>query len=159
MGNTFQATSKAAEAPDIEAGIYDLRFDGTTKTSLKTGQYVKDTVNGDPKLEWHFTVLDEDGEVIYDDGDPVEVQTLTGVRFNITSKVVPGEVKVLKAILTPAEFTSFMDGNGTEEDKLLGRVVQGEIFVKENGWLGLTNIIPARKSRKAPKATNEVDEE
>ena len=28
MGTTFQASSKAADAPDIEAAIYDARFDG-----------------------------------------------------------------------------------------------------------------------------------
>jgi hypothetical protein len=158
MGTVFTATSKSAEAPDIEPGIYDLRFDGTTATTVKGGQYTKDTVNGDPKLEWHFTVLDEDGDVVYDKGDPVEVQALTGVRFNITAKTVPGEVKVLKAILNAGEFAEFMAGNGTEEETLLGRVVQGEIYIKESGWLGVTNIIPARKSRKVTKASS-VDED
>ena len=155
VGNTFQATTQSADSQYVEPGIYDLRFDGTTQTMVKGGQYTKDPVNGDPKLEWHFTVLDEDGDVIYDKGDAVEVQALTGTRFNITSKTVPGEVKVLKAILNPAELASFMEGNGTEEEKLLGRIVQGEIFIKESGWLGVTNIIPARKSRKATKAVDE----
>ena len=158
---TFQATSKAADAPDLEAmgliGMQDLRFTGTTPKIMKGGRFQKNE-EGDPKLEWGFEVLDEDGEVIYDAGDPIEVQVLTGVGFNIASKTVPGEVKLLKALCTKAEFENFLAGNGVKEENLKGRTVQGELFVKENGWPGVTSIVAAR-SRRARRPAVSADEE
>jgi hypothetical protein len=149
MGTTFTASSKAAEAPNVDEGMYDARFDGTASKRVKGGLYTKDTENGDLKLEWSFTLLDDEGEVLYDEGEPVVLSKLTGVGFNIASKTVPQEVRVLKALLTPAEFASFEAGEGVDEEAMKGRIVQVEVFVKENGWPGIGNVIPARKARKA----------
>jgi len=150
MSETFIATSKAADAPNIAPNIYDLRFDGTSRTTMKTGKYVKDPINGDPKLRWEFTVLGDDGEPLYDQGDAISVDTITGVGFNIASKTVPAEVKMLKALLTAAEFQAFQAGNGTNEESLLGRVVQGEVYINDGGWPGVTNIIKARAKTGKP---------
>ena len=155
MGTTFTATTKNAEAPDIEPGMYDMRFDGTEQKKVKGGQYTKDTVNGDPKLAWGFTLLDDDGDVMYDGGDQIELEKLTGMGFNIASKTVPAEVRLLKALCTTAEFAAFEAGQGTTEADLLGRIVQGEVFIKDNGWAGIGNVLPARvkrasKSKPAP---------
>lgn len=144
----FLASSKAAEAPDIEAGLYDASFTGVESKRVKGGQFTKDTVNGDPKLEWGFDLLDDDGEVIYEDGDPVNVTKLTGGGFNIASKTTPAEVLILKALCTPAEFAAFENGEGSpDEADLIGRKVQVEVFVKENGWPGIDKVIAARKPR------------
>lgn len=151
MGTTFTATSKAAEAPNVEEGMYDARFDGTESKRVKGGLYTKDTENGDLKLEWKFTLLDDEGNELYDDGDPIELTKLTGIGFNIASKTVPQEVRVLKALLTPAEFAKFEAGEGVDEEAMVGRTVQVEVFVKENGWPGIGNVIAARKSRKSSK--------
>lgn len=147
MGTQFTATSKAAEAPDVEEGMYDARFTGVTSKRMTSGEYVKDKVNGDLKLEWAFTLVDDNGDDLYDDGDPIELTKLTGTGFNIASKTVPGEVKLLKAILTPAEYAAFEQGEGVDEDSLIGRIVQVEVFVKPNGWPGIGNIIKARTKR------------
>lgn len=146
---TFQATSKAAEAPNIEEGRYDLRFEGTQSKMVKTGKYVKDPVNGDPKLQWDFVPLDDDGSVIYDNGDPIELGILTGVGFNTASKTVPLEVKLLKALLTKEEFQTFLDGGGVKEEDIRGRIVSGEVFIKESGWPGVTDIVAKRTRRGA----------
>lgn len=147
MGTTFTATSKAAEAPNVEEGMYDARFDGTQSKRVKGGLYTKDTENGDLKLEWLFTLLDDEGNELYDEGDPIQLTKLTGTGFNIASKTVPQEVRVLKALLTSAEYAAFEAGQGTDEEELKGRKVQVEVFVKENGWPGIGNVIPARKAR------------
>jgi hypothetical protein len=152
----FQATSKAAEAPDIEEAMYDLVLVGISATTLKVGKFLKDAVNGDPKLEWSFNPLDETGAVIINEktGEPIVLSTLTGVGFNIASKTVPGEVKMLKALLTKAEYAAFENGEGTpdsDEDAplgMLGRKAQGEVFVKENGWPGLGNVVQPRGGQK-----------
>lgn len=154
MGTVFTATSKAAEAPEVDEAMYDMRFDGTDTKRVKGGQYTKDTEKGDLKIVWQFTLLDDDGDPIREDrdghenfGKPIQLEKLTGTGFNIASKTVPAEVKVLKALQTPAEFAAFEAGEGVKEADLIGRIVQGEVFVKENGWPGIGNIIAARKKR------------
>ena len=151
MGTTFTATSKAAEAPNVEEGMYDARFTGVSSKRVKGGLYTKDTENGDLKLEWGFQLLDDEGADLYDEGDPLTLSKLTGIGFNIASKTVPQEVRVLKALSTPAEFASFEAGEGVDEEALVGRTCQVEVFVKENGWPGIGNVIPARKARKSAK--------
>jgi hypothetical protein len=143
----FQATTIAAGAPNVETGIYDLRFDGFDRKTVKGGKFQKDPINGDPKIEWHFTLLDDDGAALYDGGDPVEVDVLTGVGFNVASKTMPAEVKILKALMSEDEFADFVEGKGVNAADLLGRTVQGEVYIKESGYPGVTNIIAARKRR------------
>src|SRR5512132_558801 len=97
---TYQATSKAADAPDIEPAGYDLVFSRLEEKRVKGGQFTKDTVNGDPKLELFFNVVSNDDEkpgLIYQDGDPIEVSKLVGTGFNVTSKTTPSEVLFMKA--------------------------------------------------------------
>lgn len=163
----FQASTSAGDAPVVEEAMYDLVFTGIERKTLKSGEYLKDKVNGDPKLEWYFLVLDAEGnplpfvnaegEVLYEDGDPREVKLskLTGVGFNIKSKTVPGEVRILKALLTTAEFKAFEGGAATpdsdvdkSEGGLIGRTVQGEVFTKENGWPAIGNIVAPRGGQK-----------
>lgn len=155
----FQASTKAADAPEIVAQMYDLIFAGVSSKKVKGGQYTKNKVDGDPKLEWAFKLLDDDGNVIREDredndnfGKPIIVSKLTGVNFNIAAKTEPGEVKMLKALLTPAEFAAFENGEGTpdsdtdaDEGGLLGRKAQGEVFINDNGWPQLGTIVAARK--------------
>jgi hypothetical protein len=159
----FHASTKAADAPDIEGGMYDALFDRAEGKLVKGGQYTRDTVKGDPKLEWFFTLLDDDGAVIRNEdddserfGEAIQVSKLTGVGFNIASKTTPSEVLMLKALLSADEFAAFENGEGTPDDEkdvaeggLLGRVAQGEVFVKENGWPGLGNVTALPKRRRA----------
>lgn len=150
----YTATSKAAEAPDIEEAMYDGILIGVTSKRVKGGLYTRDTENGDPKLEWEFHPLDETGEVMYDKGEPIVVSKLTGTGFNIASKTVPQEVRMLKALLTKAEYAAFEAGEGTPDDEaeapegMLGRKAQLEVFVKENGWPGIGNVVAPRGGQK-----------
>ncbi len=150
-GLTFTATSKAADAPDIEGGIYDARFDGVAKKFIQGGQYG----DGD-RFEWSFTLM-EDGAVLYDGGDPVELTGLTSTSTNIASKTTPRAVRYLKALMTPAEFAQFEAGEGVDAQALLGRVVQVEVLIKENGWPTIANVLPAPRKKSKPAPT--VDED
>jgi hypothetical protein len=165
---TRQASTTAGEAPVIEEAMYDGLLISVEEKRVKGGQYTKDLVNGDLKLEWSFLSLDEEGNFIpaidkdgnaltTEDGTPknVIVSKLTGVGFNIASKTVPQEVRMLKALLTKDEYVAFENGEGTPDDAvrakdggLLGRKVQTEVFVKENGWPGVGNVVAPRGGQK-----------
>jgi len=154
---TYQATSRAANAPDIEAAGYDLVFVRLEEKLIKGGQYLKDKVKGDPKLELFFNVVSNDDEnpgLMYEDGEPIEVSRLVGVGFNTASKTVPGEVLFLKAISTAAEYAAFLEGGPSPDDSidapagLVGRVVQGEVYVKDDGWPGVGALFAPKGGQK-----------
>ena len=157
---TYQASSSAANAPVVEEAMYKLVLVRVEAKRMATGKFVKNREAGDPKLEWVFQLVDGDGNIVLavdSDGNPitdedgvqrpVEVSKLTGVGFNIASTTVPAEVKMLKALLTNAEYKAFENGEGTPDDEedapagLLGRMAQGEVGVKENGWPFLGNVV------------------
>lgn len=157
---TYQATSKAADAPDIEAAGYDLVFVKSESKRVKGGQYTKNKEDGDLKLELTFNVISNDEDkpgLMYEDGDPIEVNKLVGVGFNTTSKTTPSEVLFLKAICTAAEFNAFLEGQGTPDDEvnapegLVGRVVQGEVFVKDNGYPGVGAVFAPKGGQKGKR--------
>lgn len=152
MGTTFAATSKAADAPDIEAGVYDATFDGVETKFITGGAYG----DGD-RFEWAFTLLDDDGAVLYDEGEPVVVNGLTSTSTNIASKTQPRAVRYLKALMTPVEFAKFEAGLGVEAEAIIGRKVQVEVSIKDSGWPTIANVLPARKARKS--RSNASDDE
>jgi hypothetical protein len=142
MGLTFKATTVSAGAPNIEPALYDARFDGIDVKFITGGQY------GDgERLEWSFTLLDDDGAVMYDDGDPIEVNGLTSTSMNVLSKTTPRAVRYLKALMTPAEYGAFEAGEGIDEKALLGRTAQVEVAIKDSGWPTIANVLAARKAR------------
>lgn len=147
MGVTFKAASVSAGAPDVEAGIWAARFDGISAKVLEKSQF-------DPNVfEWAFTLLDETGAVVYDEGEPIEVTALTSRSMNTKSKTTPRAVRYLKAILTPAEFATFEDeeGAGLDADALAGRVVQVIIEINDNGWPKITDVMPAPRAKSKAK--------
>jgi len=158
----FFASSKAGDAPDVEPGLADALFVGVEAKRIKGGQYTKDTENGDPKIEWLFKLLDDDGRVLRNEnedsesfGKPIIVTKLTSTSFNTAAKTVPGGIRILKALLTPAEFAAFENGEGTPDaevespEGLLNRKCQVEVQINDNGWPYVGNVLAARKPRKS----------
>lgn len=142
MGIRFEAANTSANAPDIEAGLYDALYAGVgVKEKVQSQFGVED------KYIWAFALLTEDGEAIYkEDGDELEVDIMTSQNMNTASKTVPGGVKVLKALLTPVEFAKFVAGEGLDADALDRRLCQVEVYIKESGWPQVAQVLPARKS-------------
>jgi hypothetical protein len=155
----FQATSKAADAPDVEPGIYDARFDGVEAKLIKGGEYTKDTVNGDPKFEWTFTLF-EDGAVLYDKGEPVEVNGLTSRSMNKASKTQPRALRYVRALLAanPQALALFEAESKLNAKDMIGTMCQVEVAIKDSGWPSIANVLPA-KTRKRRAAAAEADEE
>ena len=144
MPVVFTATSKAADAPDVEPGLYDARFDGVSVKYVEGGQYG----DGD-RFEWAFTLLDDEGAVLYDDGDPITVTGLTSLSTNTKSKTQPKAVRYLKALMTPDEFAAFEAGKGVAADAIIDRNVQVEVTIRDSGWPTIANVLPPRKKRVA----------
>lgn len=155
-GIIFEATSKAADAPDIEPGLYDATFEGVTKKFIEGGQFG----DGD-RYEWNFTLLDDDGAVLYDGGDPLEVQGLTSLSMNPNSKTKPKGLRYLSALMSATEYAAFIGGDvQVKPEDLIGRKVQVDVAIRDSGWPTVTNVLPARKARRARSAqpSAEADE-
>jgi hypothetical protein len=156
-GLIFEATSKSADAPDIEPGLYDATFEGVTKKFIEDGQFG----DGD-RYEWNFTLLDDDGAVLYDGGDPLEVQGLTSMSFNPKSKTKPKALRYLSALMSAEEYATFTTGEvKISPDDLVGRKVQVDVAIRDSGWPTVVNVLPARKARRArptASASAEADE-
>jgi hypothetical protein len=145
-GVVFNATSKSADAPQIDAGLYDATFDGVTVKFIEGGQFG----DGD-RFEWSFTLLDDEGDVLYDRGEPVTVTGLTSLSTNTQSKTQPKAVRYLKALMTEDEYAKFLAGEGIDAAALTGRKVQVDVYVKDSGWPGVSNVLAARKARRSTK--------
>lgn len=143
MGLTFAASSTDAKAPNIELpAIYDARFDAVREDSIEASKF-------DPEcFIWGFTLF-EDGEAIYDEGEPVTVEGVTSRSVNTKSKTTPRAVRYLKALMTADEFEGFLNEEPVKADDLIGRFVQVSLIKKESGWPKVEDVLPARRSRKA----------
>lgn len=141
MPLTFKATSKSADAPNIEAGVYDARFDGVEAKTLEKSQY-------DPEVFiWAFTLM-EDGKVLYDAGEPVTVDKITSQSTNTKARTTPGAVRVLKALMTAEEYEAFVNEEPVDAGDLIGRIVQVQVIVKDNGWPAVEEVLPSRRARR-----------
>jgi hypothetical protein len=165
---TYQAGSGSADAPkNIESAGYDLVYVRTEAKTIAGGKFTKNKVDGDPKLELTFYVASNDDEapglLLWQEGEnegkPIEVNKLVGVGFNTQSKTVPAEVLFLKAILTKTEYDAFLNGESTPDDEedaprgLVGRVVQGEVFIKDSGWPGIGALFAPKGGQKGKPYT------
>jgi hypothetical protein len=150
MGITFTATSKAADAPDVEPGIYDATLLEISQKFITGGQYG----DGD-RFEWAFTLLDDDGEVLYEREEPVVVEGLTSMSLNTTSKTRPKAIRYLRALMNDSEFAFFEDGAGFDAGNLEGRQVQVDVAIRDSGWPTVVNVLPARKKRSRKSADSE----
>jgi hypothetical protein len=151
-GINFAGSTSSANAPQIEADIYDARFDGVKTKVLEQSQY-------DPNVfEWGFTLLDRKGAVLYDDGEPITVSGLTSQSVNVKSKTTPRAVTWLKALMTAQEFALFVVGENVAASALEGRKVQLVIEIADSGWPKVKDVLPARK-KKAPVAVVEDDDD
>jgi len=145
LGEVLTAITKSADAPDVEAGFYDARFEGVSKKFIEGGIYG----DGDRYI-WLFTLLDDDGEVLYDEKtrDPIQVDHMTSLSLNKNSKTKPKALRVMNALMGDAAYTEWVDGESAlDTDALIGRIVQVELYLRENGWPSIASILPKRARR------------
>lgn len=153
--------------PNVDLGMYDAALLRVETTWLDGGQYGEGFVTEDEKgnkvnrFRWVFSLKDEAGAVIYDEGDPVDLDTITGLQFFAKAKNPSKQVRIMKALLTPAEFAAWSEGEpapGLEE--LLGRPCQVEVDENAKGYPTIANVLAPRARRAAGRrapASSEAD--
>lgn len=162
MGTIFKATAKSADAPNIEAGLYDGKFHGVEVKFIEGGSYG----DGD-RFVWPFTLLDDDGAVLRfeegeKEGEPIVADGLTSMSLNTKSKTQPKAVRFFKALATEDEFAEFEDEDGPGVDMsadgpLAGRIAQVEVTIRDNGWPQIVNVLPKRVRRSARRASSDAE--
>ena len=145
MGFEIKNTPPAS-APNVEGGLVPARFDGFSQQShpdwAGPGKFGYD--DGE-RLHWAFTLTTDAGEVIYDEGDAIEVEAINGVNLN-TKSDKSKNAQWLKN-LSPEAFAAVDAGKGFDADKLVGLPCMLLLEIKENGWPKVVNVLPARKAR------------
>ena len=162
MGISFAASTP--QVPDIDTGMYDAILIRVDTTFMEGGQFGEGFVTTDPdtgqkvnRFRWVYTLLDEEGATLYDDdGDPLEVDQLTGLQFFAKAKNLSKQTRAMKALLTPAEFEAWADGG--EAPEVVGRKVQVEIGTNPKGYPTISNVLAPRKARRAARAVTSEDE-
>lgn len=152
MGISFAASTPSV--PSVELGFYDATLVRVDAIYLSGGQYgegfVTEDENGNKvnRFRWTFALLSDDGAVIYDEGDPVEVDCVSGLQFFAKAKSPSKQVRIMKALLTPDEFTAWADGEDAPGlNDLVGRKVQVEVGINDKGYPTASNVLAPRQRR------------
>ena len=141
----FKASSKSADAPEIEDGLYQATFKGIVEKKFENSQYPTEPDGSSIGWLWQFELVDQ--------GDLVDLDSVTSQNMNVTSKKVPGAVRNLKGLLTRAEWATFLDGEGFDAPALIGRKCQVQVENDEkSGWPRIIAVIamPTSKKKAAP---------
>lgn len=159
---TFIENTPSASAPKgLEDGLCPAKFLGLAKINhpdwaTEKGKFGPD--NGD-RIHWRFALLDEDGDALYNEGDPIELDVANSANFN-TKSDKSKNAAWLKAI-SPAAFAKVDAGIPVDPQELENLPCMLLLEIKDNGWPKIVNVLPPAKKRKAktPVVTYEDDEE
>lgn len=149
MPFNLPVANKGGNAPQVEDGLALLRFDDLVLREHEDWAGTDSFGKPDDGRRFHFvfTVLDEDQAVVYQDGDPVEIEattrTATGEKSNFAA--------IMSGLLTPQEFAAWQAA--TEDDPfdgsaLPGRIVNAKIAHNKKGWPQVESVIGIAKPKK-----------
>lgn len=141
--------------PTVDDGKYVARFDGMR--IVEHPKFVKEQDKfGHPddgrRVHFAFTLLDEDGDEVYDDGDPVEVEAMTRVAFGERSNAYA----IFKPLLTEAELAQFDAGEDIDGEAIEGRTIGIEVKNNEKGFSNVVATFPLLKANPKKKAAKPV---
>ena len=140
----FKASSKSADAPEIDDGRYPAIFRGVAEKTLEKSQYG----NGDVWI-WAFEVNDG--------GDLLDLEAMTSRSLNTTSKTTPKAVRYLKGLLTKAEWAAFLEGQGFDAKSLMDRKCEVDVEHNDNGWPQIANVLPAPAGKRKAAPVDDDD--
>jgi len=176
IDNLFAASTP--KVPDIEFAMYDATLVGVETTYLDGGQYglgfvTKDESGKDVnRFKWLFELKDDDGDPLYEldeegepvSGDPVVVDTVTGLQFFAKAKNPSKQTRIMQALLTKAEREAWEEGEGAPTlAELIGRPCQVQVTENAKGYPTAGSVLPPRvkraKGRAAAAAVSSEDTE
>lgn len=160
---SFEITNTpSASAPEgIEDGLAPAKFLGLAKINHPDWATEKDSLSGKPdngdRIHWRFVLTDDDGEELYNDGDPIELDVANSTNFN-TKSDKSKNAAWLKAV-SPQAFALVDAGQPVDPASLEGTPVMLLLEMKDNGWPKIVNVLPAKKraARRAAPAIAEED--
>lgn len=135
-------TTSAGSAPQIEDGLYVARFNDIyhkVHTDWATAKDKFGKVDDGGRFHFNFTLLDADGEpVLRDDAeDPDETFDLEVMTRSMSSHEKSNSYAILKGILTPAEFQSWIDStpeNPADLSEVANRHINVQVSHNSKGW-------------------------
>lgn len=163
----YDGAVSTPEIPDVELGLADAVLVDVQATYLTGGTYGEGFVTKDEKgnnvnrFRWMFNLKDDEGNLLYDvdedgepkSGDPIEVDTITGLQFFAKAKNPSKQVRIMKALMTVSEFEAWSEGEQAPTLKeLIGRPCQVDIVENAKGYPTVGNVIAPRKRRAAGRA-------
>lgn len=148
MGFTLPAFNAGAGAPEVEDGLALARFDDLVLKEhpdwAGTDKFGKE--DDGSRFHFIFTLVDDDHDVIYADGDPIELEAMTRTATGEKSNFFA----ILSGLLTSPELAAYQAS--TAEDpfdgsKLPGRIVNVKIAHNKKGWPLIDSVIGVAKAR------------
>ena len=148
MGVTFNIGG-AADAPDIEDGVYGAKFLGVELQKHPDWAGVNQFGKEDSGDRFHWTfVICENGEPVYDEGEPLELEATT----NTTMAAKSNAAGILKGLLTPAEYSAAEAGNGPKDSDIEGRMCQVTVEHSKSGWPRVVGVTAVPQPVKAKRS-------
>lgn len=150
------------QVPDIELGMYDGKLVKVETTYLTGGQFGEGFVTQDEngnkvnRFRWVFGLMDEEGNALYEldedgepvSGDPIEVDTVTGLQFFAKAKNPSKQTRIMQALLTKDEREAWEEGEAAPTlAELLDRKVQVQVGENGKGYPTASNVLPPRARR------------
>lgn len=152
--NLFMASQPSV--PNVELGFNDAKLSRVETIYLAGGQFgegftiVNDNGEKVNRFRWVFLLTDDAGATLYDDGDPIEVDCVSGLQFYAKAKNPSKQVRIMRALLRPEEVPFWENGDGAPPlTELLNRPVQVEVALNDKGYLTVASVIGPRKRKTA----------
>jgi len=148
--------TSAGSAPEIEDGLYVARFNDIYHKVHDDWATPKDKfghADDGGRFHFSFTILDKDGEpVLRDDAeDPDQTLDLEAMTRNMSSHEKSNSYALLKGILTPAEFLSWIESTPevpADLSDVANRHVNVQVSHNGKGWPQIEATLGPKKKGK-----------
>jgi len=153
MPFSLPTANTGGDAPQVEDGLAILRFNDLVLKEHPDWAGTDKFGKADDGQRYHFqfTLMTEDREVAYDEGDPVELEALTRTATGPKSNFAA----YLKGILTPMEFMAWEANEPFDGSKVQGRLINAQIAHNAKNW----PLVEATLGPVKPKAVKKTKAE
>lgn len=154
MGFFLPAKNTASGAPEVADGLALARFDDIQERFVE--EFVTDSdkfkkADDGKRLDFVMTLVDEDHDVIYQEGDPIVLRQAKSVKPGATGEK-SNFYEYLSGLLTAkqlAQWEASTEDDPADFSELPGTVYNVKISHSKSGWPQIETIIgPAKAPKK-----------